>query len=116
MKNGKSADFTCFLRDCRCSGRQTVGNGSPFNPVFLAYLPLRRPKILTVSKFLFSCLIIGHSHLGRWLSVTVCLKNHGDNLFTKLPCLPLYLCTVMARRKFPGGLEAEQRVSRALTV
>ncbi len=35
MKSGESKDSACFLRDCRCSGRQTVGNDSPFNPVFL---------------------------------------------------------------------------------
>jgi hypothetical protein len=50
MKNGKSKDFTCFLRDCRCSGRQTVGNGSPFNPVFYSPL-LRRWNALTVNIF-----------------------------------------------------------------
>jgi hypothetical protein len=32
MKNGKPEGFTSFLRDYRRSGRQTVGDGYPFNP------------------------------------------------------------------------------------
>ena len=45
MKNGKLTGFTCFQGDCRCSGRQTIGNGSPFNPdLLLAYYRLKHFK------------------------------------------------------------------------
>jgi hypothetical protein len=60
MKNGKSTGFACFLRDCRCLGRQTVGNGSPFNPNDFLALGLSQAVaastegVLALSLFLLS--------------------------------------------------------------
>jgi len=40
MESGKLFSFAISAGDCRCSGRQTIGNGSPFNPDLLT--PARR--------------------------------------------------------------------------
>jgi hypothetical protein len=54
MKSEELTGSTSFDGDCRCCGRQTIGNGIPFNPVFLTYLPIRRPKVLNGSELFAS--------------------------------------------------------------